>query len=162
MAKGIFKWGKVGRSGQVNIANGFVGEYLHTLDNKGRIALPIKFRETLGPNFFIARGLDKCLFVYPKEEWSQVMEKLKTMPINKKDARHFTRYFLSGTTEAEPDKQGRVVIPQNLREYASLEKDVFILGVGSRIEIWDKHAWEKTKLGLEADFSILAESVAGL
>jgi len=162
MAKRVLKWGKVGRSGpEVSSAN-FVGEYLHTLDSKGRLALPAKFREILGPRFIIARGLDKCLFVYPNDEWDQVMEKLKTLPISRKDARHFTRYFLSGATEAEPDKQGRVVIPQNLREYAGLNKDVFILGVGSRIEIWDKDAWEQTKIGLEAEFSVLAESVAGI
>ncbi|HHY16768.1 MAG TPA: division/cell wall cluster transcriptional repressor MraZ [Firmicutes bacterium] len=142
--------------------NGFVGEYLHALDNKGRMALPVRFRESLGPRFIVARGLDKCLFVYPSEEWAQVMDKLKTIPINQKDARNFTRYFLSGATEAEPDKQGRVILPQNLREYAGLSKDVFILGVGSRIEIWDKDSWEKTKIDLEEGFSILAESVAGI
>ncbi len=142
--------------------NGFVGEYLHTLDSKGRIALPVKFRESLGPRFIVARGLDKCLFVYPSDEWAQVMDKLKTIPINQKDSRNFTRYFLSGATEAEPDKQGRVNLPQNLREYAGLTKDVFILGVGSRIEIWDKDSWEKTKIDLEEGFSILAESVAGI
>ncbi|MGI6627277.1 MAG: division/cell wall cluster transcriptional repressor MraZ [Bacillota bacterium] len=142
--------------------NGFVGEYLHALDNKGRMALPVRFRESLGPRFIVARGLDKCLFVYPSEEWAQVMDKLKTIPINQKDARNFTRYFLSGATEAEPDKQGRVILPQNLREYAGLSKDVFILGVGNRIEIWDKDSWEKTKIDLEEGFSILAESVAGI
>jgi MraZ protein len=142
--------------------NGFVGEYLHTLDSKGRVALPVKFRESLGPRFIVARGLDKCLFVYPSDEWAQVMDKLKTIPINQKDSRNFTRYFLSGATEAEPDKQGRVNLPQNLREYAGLIKDVFILGVGSRIEIWDKDSWEKTKIDLEEGFSILAESVAGI
>ena len=79
--------------------NGFVGEYLHTLDSKGRVALPVKFRESLGPRFIVARGLDKCLFVYPSDEWAQVMDKLKTIPINQKDSRNFTRYFLSGATE---------------------------------------------------------------
>lgn len=153
------KWGEVA---QVSKVNGFVGEYLHTLDTKGRLALPAKFRETLGASFFIARGLDKCLFVYPEEEWAEVMGKLKTIPISKKDARHFTRYFLSGAAEVEPDKQGRVVLPLNLREYAGLNKDVFILGVGSRLEIWDKAAWETTKMGLETEFTILAESVAGI
>lgn len=146
----------------MNGINGFVGEYLHTLDSKGRVALPVKFRENLGPKFIVARGLDKCLFVYPSEEWALVMEKLKTIPISRKDARHFTRYFLSGATEAEPDKQGRVILPQNLREYAGLSREVFILGVGSRIEIWDKNSWEKTKIDLEQEFSILAESVAGI
>ncbi len=126
------------------------------------MALPVKFRESLGPRFIVARGLDKCLFVYPSDEWAQVMDKLKTIPINQKDSRNFTRYFLSGATEAEPDKQGRVNLPQNLREYAGLIKDVFILGVGSRIEIWDKDSWEKTKIDLEEGFSILAESVAGI
>lgn len=142
--------------------SGFVGEYLHTLDNKGRVALPVRFRETLGPRFVVARGLDKCLFVYPYDEWNSVIDKLKAIPMNQKDGRNFARYFLSGAQEVEPDKQGRVILPQNLREYAGLNKDVFILGVGSRIEIWNKEAWDDAKKDLGERFSALAESVVGI
>ncbi|HHY69656.1 MAG TPA: division/cell wall cluster transcriptional repressor MraZ [Bacillota bacterium] len=141
---------------------GFVGEYLHTVDDKGRLALPVKFRDSLGPRFIIARGLDKCLFVYPHEEWSNIMDKLKALPLNQKDGRNFVRYFLSGATEVEPDKQGRVILQQNLRDYAGLNKEVFVLGVGSRIEIWDKETWENAKRELEDEFSVLAESVVGI
>ena len=110
----------------------------------------------------MARGLDKCLFVYPYDEWNSVIDKLKAIPMNQKDGRNFARYFLSGAQEVEPDKQGRVILPQNLREYAGLNKDVFILGVGSRIEIWNKEAWDDAKEDLGERFSALAESVVGI
>lgn len=97
--------------------SGFVGEYLHAVDQKGRVALPVKFREALGPRFMVARGLDKCLAVYPSEEWELVLRNIKSLPQNQKDARAFARYFLSGATEVDPDKQGRVLLPQSLREY---------------------------------------------
>lgn len=143
-------------------ATGFVGEYLHTVDLKGRAALPAKFREALGPRFFIARGLDKCLFVYPSEEWGLVLDKIKDMPLNQKDSRDYQRYFLSGATDVEPDKQGRIVLPMPLREYAGISKDVFILGVGTRVEIWDKEAWDRKKIDIEKAFSDIAESVTGV
>ncbi len=141
---------------------GFVGEYLHSVDNKGRMALPAKFREVLGPRFFIARGLDKCLFVYPSEEWALVVEKIKEMPLNQRDSRAYARYFLSGATEVEPDKQGRIVLPANLRDYACLAKDVYVLGVGSRAEVWDKGEWDGMKAEIGQSFSTIAESVAGV
>ncbi len=141
---------------------GFVGEYLHSVDNKGRMALPAKFRDLLGPRFFIARGLDKCLFVYPSEEWAQVVQKIKEMPLNQGDSRAYARYFLSGATEVEPDKQGRIVLPANLREYAGLTKDVYVLGVGSRAEVWDKSEWDELKAEIGKSFSKIAESVAGV
>jgi len=141
---------------------GFVGEYLHTLDSKGRVALPVKFRESLGSRFIVARGLDRCLFVYASQEWGQVMQRIKSMPLNQKGARDFARYFLSGASEVEPDKQGRINLPSNLREYAGLKRDVYILGVGTRVEIWDKDTWDRTKTEIEKSFSTLAESVAGI
>lgn len=141
---------------------GFVGEYKHSVDVKGRLALPVKFRELLGSGFIIARGLDNCLFVYPREEWSVIIDKFRQMPMNQKDARDYARYFLSGATEAYPDKQGRIVLPQHLREYAGISKDVYVLGVGSRAEIWNKEAWDLMKERLSQDFSKIAESVAGL
>lgn len=141
---------------------GFVGEYLHSLDLKGRIALPVRFREVLGSRFVLGRGLDKCLFIYPLDEWARVLEKVKAMPLSQREARNFARYFLSGAVEVEPDKQGRITVPSNLREYAGLEKDVYVLGVGTRIEIWDKATWESTRMEIEENFSDLAESVTGI
>lgn len=141
---------------------GFVGEYLHTVDLKGRVALPAKFREALGPRFYIARGLDRCLFVYPSEEWALVLDKIKGMPLNQKDARDYQRYFLSGASEVEPDKQGRIVLPMSLREYAGVAKDVWILGVGTRVEIWDREVWDRKKIEIEKTFSEIAESVTGV
>lgn len=141
---------------------GFVGEYIHSVDAKGRMALPSKFREQLGFGFVIARGLDRCLFVYPDEEWSLIIEKFKEMPMNQKDTRDYARYFLSGANEAVPDKQGRIVLPLPLRDYAKITKEVCVLGVGSRVEIWDKEAWDAMKLRLEEEFPKLAESVAGI
>jgi MraZ protein len=146
----------------VATAAGFVGEYLHTVDNKGRVALPAKFREMLGPRFMIARGLDKCLTVYPSEEWALVLNSVKALPQNQKEARAYARYFLSGATEVDPDRQGRVLVPQGLREYAGLTKDVYVLGVGNRVEIWDKAAWDSSKLDLGERFSTIAERVPGI
>ncbi|MGI6643634.1 MAG: division/cell wall cluster transcriptional repressor MraZ [Bacillota bacterium] len=140
----------------------FVGEYLHTIDSKGRLALPAKFRDLLGPRFFIVRGLDTCLFVYPSEEWAKVVQNIKEMPLNQRDSRAYARYFLSGATEVEPDKQGRIVLPGHLREYAGLTKDVYILGVGSRAEIWNKSEWDELKAEIGQSFSKIAESVAGV
>jgi MraZ protein len=143
-------------------ATGFVGEYLHTVDLKGRVALPSKYREALGPRFYIARGLDNCLFVYPSEEWALVLEKIKSMPLNHREARDYQRYFLSGATDVEPDRQGRIVLPLSLREYAGITKDVWILGVGTRVEIWDKEVWERKKIDIGKTFSTIAEGITGV
>jgi len=148
------KWGRVAQT------KGFVGEYLHSVDQKGRVALPAKFREALGSRFIVARGLDKCLYVYPEDEWEKVLEKVGSMPLNQRDSRAFARYFLSGASEGEPDRQGRVVLPPNLRQYAGLTKDVYFLGVGTRVEIWDKDTWDRIKVEMEESFTNLAESVA--
>jgi len=119
----------------------FMGEYQHNVDSKGRIILPAKFRELLGEMFVATKGLDRCLFIYPKEEWTILEEKLKKLPLAKQEARAFVRFFFSGAAELEFDKQGRVLLPNNLRDYAGLEKDIVVVGVSSRIEIWDKQAW---------------------
>ncbi|MBE5821632.1 MAG: division/cell wall cluster transcriptional repressor MraZ [Clostridiales bacterium] len=120
----------------------FIGEYAHTIDTKGRVIMPAKFREELGISFIVTKGLDGCLFVYSKSEWAALEEKLKTLPFTSKDARSFNRFFFAGAIECEVDKQGRILVSQNLREYASLTKDVVIIGVSTRIEIWDKDKWE--------------------
>lgn len=119
-----------------------IGEYRHTLDSKGRVIIPAKFRQELGERFVITKGLDGCLFIYPLGEWERVESKLRQLPINKKDARTFERFFFSGAVECEIDSQGRVLIPQNLREYAGIIEDVIIIGVSSRLEIWSKSNWE--------------------
>ena len=114
----------------------FMGEYNHTIDPKGRLIIPAKFREALGDEFVVTKGLDGCLFVYANTEWNNFEEKLRTLPLTNKNARQFTRFFLAGAAACEVDKQGRILIPQVLREFAKLEKDVVLVGVASRIEIW--------------------------
>ena len=121
----------------------FMGEYNHTIDAKGRLIVPSKFREILGDVFVVTKGLDGCLFVYDNEEWKLFEEKLRALPITNKEARQFVRFFLAGAAEAEVDKQGRILIPNVLREFAGLTKDVVLVGVGSRIEIWGRERFEE-------------------
>ena len=118
-----------------------IGEFEHSLDAKGRLIMPAKLRETIGDKFVVTKGLDGCLFAFSIEEWSNFEEKLKSLPLSNRNSREFTRFFLSGATECEIDKQGRFLIPTNLRETANLQKEVVIIGVGTRIEIWDKEKW---------------------
>ena len=118
-----------------------MGEYSHSLDTKGRLIMPAKLRQDIGDKFILTKGLDGCLFAFSQEEWLNFEEKLKSLPLSDKNARNFVRFFLSGATECEIDKQGRFLIPTNLRETASLQKEVVIIGVGTRIEIWDKEKW---------------------
>lgn len=122
----------------------FMSEYNHSIDAKGRIIVPSKFREPLGEEFVVTRGLDNCLFVFPDDEWKNFEEKLKSLPMSNKDARRFTRFFLAGAVTVELDKQGRILLPLSLREFAGLTKDVVIVGVGNRVEIWDKSRWESS------------------
>ncbi|WP_018664086.1 division/cell wall cluster transcriptional repressor MraZ [Heyndrickxia acidiproducens] len=137
----------------------FMGEYRHNIDIKGRLIVPAKFREQLGDTFVITRGLDRCVFGYPMEEWKQVEEKLKSLPLTKKDARAFTRFFFSGATECERDKQGRINIPAPLLQYAQLEKECVVLGVSNRIEIWSKELWEEYFSKSEDSFAEIAENL---
>ena len=120
-----------------------IGEYDHSLDSKGRLIMPAKLREDMGEKFIITTGLDGCLFGFSMEEWKKFEDKLKTLPITNKNARNFVRFFLSGATECELDKQGRFLIVGKLRENAKLEKDVTIIGTGTRIEIWNKEKWQE-------------------
>ena len=128
-----------------------IGEFEHSLDIKGRLILPSKIREDLGEKFILTKGLDGCLFGFSKTEWANFEEKLKTLPLTNKNARDFVRFFLSGATECEIDKQGRFLIPANLRISAKLEKDAMIIGVGTRLEIWDKATWQKCDENISAD-----------
>jgi len=139
----------------------FMGEYHHNVDAKGRIIVPAKFRENLGETFILTRGLDRCLFGYPLTEWEIIEDKLKQLPLTKKDARAFTRFFFSGATECEIDKQGRINIATPLFQYAQLEKECVILGVSNRIEIWDKQEWENYFSESEDSFAEIAENMIG-
>ena len=137
----------------------FMGEYRHNVDEKGRVIIPAKFREGLGDSFVITRGLDRSLFAYPLEEWKLLEAKLKTLPFTKKDARAFTRFFFSGATECELDKQGRVNIVPPLRDYAHIEKECVIIGVSNRVEIWSKAIWEQYFMESEESFNDIAENM---
>ena len=118
-----------------------IGEFEHSLDAKGRLIMPAKIRESIGETFVVTKGLDGCLFAFSKTEWTNFEEKLKALPLSNRNSREFTRFFLSGATECEIDKQGRFLIPTNLRDAANLKKEAVIIGVGTRIEIWDKEKW---------------------
>ncbi|GFI62380.1 transcriptional regulator MraZ [Clostridiales bacterium] len=120
----------------------FIGEYSHSLDAKGRLIIPAKFRDGLGEHFIVTKGIDRCLYIYPRSEWEVFEEKLRQLPLANTDARRFTRFFLSGAVECDVDNQGRIIIPQSLRSYASLGKEVVSAGVGSRIEVWNKENWD--------------------
>lgn len=133
-----------------------IGEYEHSLDVKGRLILPAKIRDDMGEKFIVTKGLDGCLFGFSQTEWANFEEKLKTLPLTNKNARDFVRFFLSGATECEIDKQGRFLIAANLREYANLEKDAVIIGVGTRIEIWNKDKWKT----YNSDENISADEIA--
>ena len=139
-----------------------MGEYQHILDDKGRVIMPSKFREDLGLNFIMTKGLDNCLFVYPKEEWAILEEKLRSLPLTNRDARAFVRFFFAGATECTLDKQGRVLIPGNLREHARLMKDAVIIGVSTRIEIWSKEEWNLYNDDESLSYDSIAEKMAEL
>lgn len=140
----------------------FMGEYNHTIDAKGRLIVPAKFREALGDEFVVTKGLDGCLFVYSDSEWNAFEEKLRTLPLTNKNARQFTRFFLAGAAACEVDKQGRILLPQVLREFAKLEKDVVLVGVASRIEIWSKEVWEESVNTYDTDMDEVAENMENL
>lgn len=133
-----------------------IGEYEHSLDAKGRLIMPAKIREDIGEKFIVTKGLDGCLFGFSQNEWANFEEKLKTLPLTNKNARDFVRFFLSGATECDIDKQGRFLIAGNLREYAQMEKEVVIIGVGTRIEIWNKQKWSE----YNSEDNISAETIA--
>ena len=121
-----------------------MGEYNHTIDAKGRLIIPSKFREALGDEFVVTKGMDGCLFVFDNSEWQAFEAKLRSLPMIDKEARQFTRYFLAGAASLEVDKQGRILLPAVLREFADITKDAVLVGVGNRVEIWSKDRWEGT------------------
>ena len=137
----------------------FMGEFHHSIDDKGRLIIPSKFRYILGEEFVITRGIEKCLFVYPKEKFEEITQKLESIPFTKKDARTFTRFFLSGATTAEFDKQGRVNITSPLISYAEIDKDCVVIGTGDRIEIWSKEKYFEFMNSVSEDMSDIAENL---
>ncbi|NLA04895.1 MAG: division/cell wall cluster transcriptional repressor MraZ [Firmicutes bacterium] len=140
----------------------FTGEYLHTLDQKNRVIIPARLREGLGDSFMITRGLDRCIFVYHLNEWERIEQKVKELPLTRRDVRAFTRYFFSGAAEMEIDRQGRVLIPPGLREYAGIEKEVMIIGVSNRVEVWSAEAWKEYTSAENLNFEAAAEELADL
>ena len=140
----------------------FIGEYKHNIDLKKRVALPSKFRAGLGSSVVITRGLDSCLFVYPMKNWEELAEKLGTMPIGEATTRSFVRLMLAGAVDVVADSQGRVLIPDYLREYAKLEKNVVVAGLFNRLEIWDENKWNEYKQKAEENSDEIAENLGKL
>lgn len=132
----------------------FLGTYNHTVDTKGRLIIPSKFRESLGETFVATKGLDGCIFIFSIKEWEKFEEKLRTLPISNKDARAFTRFFLAGAFECELDKQGRFILSESLKTFAKLNKELVIVGMDSRVEIWDKTVWEEKVESISTDVVI--------
>jgi len=140
----------------------FIGEYSHNLDDKGRLAIPAKFRRELAKGAVVTRGLDSCLFLYTKKEWEKLAEKLAILPISQSNSRAFARLMLAGAMDVEVDKQGRVVLPEYLRIFAGLKKNTVIAGLYSRIEIWDETKWSTYKQQTENNSNEIAEKMSEL
>ena len=138
----------------------FMGEYRHTVDPKGRLIIPSKFRELLGGEFVVTRGLDGCLFVYPMNSWEAYVQQLQKLPLTDKNARLFTRFIIAGATTCELDKQGRILLPVTLREFAHIEKDVLLAGMLDHIEIWNEELWKENADVRNMD--VVAEHLNGL
>lgn len=137
----------------------FLGQYLHTIDNKGRLFIPARFRTQENQRFFVTRGLDKCLFVFPEEEWLKRQAQIKELSMMKKDAREFKRFFFSGAAESLCDKQGRINLPQNLISYAELGKEVIVIGVSDRFEIWSVEKWRNYEEESSRRYEEIAENL---
>ncbi|MBI4127949.1 MAG: division/cell wall cluster transcriptional repressor MraZ [Parcubacteria group bacterium] len=140
----------------------FLGEYTHTIDIKARLAVPVRFRGELAQGAVVTRGIDNCLFLYPKGEWQKLAEKLATLPISQANSRAFARLMFAGAAEVELDRQGRIVLPEYLKKFASLGKQVVVIGVYNRIEIWDEKGWRKYDSESEKGSSEIAEKMSEL
>jgi MraZ protein len=140
----------------------FIGEYTHSLDEKGRLSVPAKFRRGLTGGVVITRGLDSCLFVYPQHEWQELAQKLAALPLTQKHSRAFARLMLAGAWDAELDAQGRIMLPEYLRQYAALSKQVTVAGLYNRLELWDRATWQTYREATESESSAIAESMAEL
>lgn len=137
----------------------FMGEYNHSLDTKGRVIVPAKFRQNLGHDFVLTKGMDGCLFGYPNDQWKKLEKQLDQLPLTKKDARAFVRFFYASATETEIDKQGRINISSSLMNYANLEKNCVIVGVSDRIEIWDQEKWDQFSTDAAENFDEISEKM---
>ncbi len=140
----------------------FIGEYNHSLDNKGRIAIPAKFRLALKKGAVVTKGLDNCLFLYSKEQFKEIAKKFAALPISQAKARAFSRHMLAGAMDVEFDNQGRITLPEYLRKFSSLRKKVVIAGLYDHLEIWDEGAWDKYKGESEKNSNAIAEALGGL
>lgn len=140
----------------------FIGEFSHNLDDKGRMAIPVKFRPELKKGAVVTRGLDSCLFVYTKSEWEKLASKLAALPISQANSRAFARLMLAGAMDVAIDGQGRVMLPEYLRQFAALKKNIVVAGLYNRLEIWDNEMWQKYKTQTEAESGIIAERMAEL
>lgn len=140
----------------------FIGEYQHNLDSKGRLAVPAKFRALLKGGAVVTKGLDNCLFLYPKKSWAVLVEKLSRLPISQARARAFSRHMLAGAMDVDFDGQGRIMLPEYLRRFAALKKKAIIAGLYDRLEIWDEAAWNKYKMGMEKSSTDIAETLGEL
>lgn len=140
----------------------FLGEYLYFIDQKGRIAIPPRFRKHLGKGAFLTRGIDSCLFLFPPQEWQKLVSQLLKLPISQKNSRAFVRLMLAGASEVKVDKQGRIIIPDYLKKYASLKKKAVVCGLYNRIEIWDEKKWQSYKMKTEKEAIDIAQELEGL
>jgi MraZ protein len=140
----------------------FIGEFRHVVDDKGRLAVPVKFRGALKKGAVVTRGLDQCLFVFTMEEWQKLAEKLANLPLSQQDSRAFARLMLAGAMDVELDKQGRMILPEYLRQYAKVGKEAVVAGLYSRLEIWDESAWNAYKAQTEKDSTVIAERMSDL
>jgi MraZ protein len=140
----------------------FIGEHSHTIDTKGRLSIPAKYRGELAGGIVVTRGLDRCLWVYGQREWAGIAHKLSQLPISQKKSRAFARLMLAGAWDAELDSQGRVLIPEYLRRYAGLGKQAVLAGIYNRIEVWDEDSWSEYRQQTEAASEEIAEGMAGL
>ena len=138
----------------------FMGKYNHTIDPKGRLSIPSKYREVLGDEFVVSKGMDGCLYVYANDDWKVFEGKLASLPLMSEDARQFARFFLSGAQPVTVDKQGRILMPQDLRDFAGLEKDVVLAGMGGRIEIWSLERWQANNDSI--DINAISKGVMNL
>ena len=140
----------------------FIGEYKHNLDDKGRLAIPVKFRTDLAKGAVVTRGLDSSLFLYPKEEWDKLAQKLAGLPLGHANSRAFARLMLAGAMDVELDRQGRVILPDFLRKYAGMKKTVVVAGLYNRLELWDEETWNVYKTQTEKEVGDIAEKLGEL
>jgi len=140
----------------------FIGEYQHTLDPKGRLILPAKFRDALSDGLVMTKGFENCIFIFSRAEWPKVEDRFRSLALLKKQARQLSRFFFSGTAEEVPDKQGRVMIPSNLRDHADLEKDAVVIGVANRLEVWSRKNWDEYSSLAKESYEETAEDLADI